>query len=279
MEVEKTYLKEIDRLKGEIDKWKEDNQYKSMFNQVNENLATYTQRKISQKEKTFKPISKNGTPISLNYDSHKNFKLQKKVMSIWSSTNWGKISFPDSKTSKKKIKKIKKDIQKNLLKGYLLGKTEGCSEYELSTRTPDKTHTELSPYMMNFYQKHSVLYNENPSACLRSNGNSLQYLQSKIQGKDVKTTHRSMVDGHKKSKSHSSMLGMKSMDQRKSHPSLPIEDKAPEPDKKYIKKKIEFTINVSDLVPTHKRHLTDPKVSVVSIPKNQYNTYHSKKIK
>lgn len=32
-------------------------------------------------------------------------------------------------------------------------------------------------------------------------------------------------------------------------------------------------------VPTHKRHLTEPKVAVITIPKNMYNTYHSKKKK
>jgi len=52
------------------------------------------------------------------------------------------------------------------------------------------------------------------------------------------------------------------MDQRISHPSLPKEEKAPEPEKK-----IQFTSDSSGLVSNHKRHLTDPKVAVISIPK------------
>ena len=54
--------------------------------------------------------------------------------------------------------------------------------------------------MMDVYQKHSVLYNKNPNASLRSSSNSLNYPKSKFSqnsGGDIKTSRRTMMGKHK----------------------------------------------------------------------------------
>ena len=50
--------------------------------------------------------------------------------------------------------KIKNDLQKKLVKGYVLTKQEEEKAFsDMTTRTPEKSNAEVSPYVMDFYKK------------------------------------------------------------------------------------------------------------------------------
>lgn len=158
--MEERHQSEMRFLQNEIMKFREDDQYKSISNNLNmlgDQSNTFTHRKLKHTDKVFKGISSNGTPISMSYNSQKQFVSHQKAMSISSSVGNNNIAFPGAQSSKKKttIRKIKHDIQKNLIKGHFISKGEidtNVGMMELSTRTPDKTNPELSPYMMDFYK-------------------------------------------------------------------------------------------------------------------------------
>ena len=160
-EMEIKYQKEIESLQNEINKMRDDDQYRSLFNNitVGDNFNTQTHRKMNKGENIFKTNhNNNGTPISINYNSQKHLITHKKAMSISSNAIANNIKIPGSHSTKKKttnVRKIKGDIQKNLIKGHVNNKGDNDSNtgiLELSTRTPEKTNPELSPYMMEFYK-------------------------------------------------------------------------------------------------------------------------------
>lgn len=63
------------------------------------------------------------------------------------------------------------------------------------------------------------------------------------------------------------------MDQRATQGN--IEEKQQEPE--YINWKNNFKfMNKKTMIANHKRHMTEPKVATISIPKSIYNTYQSK---
>lgn len=268
-------------------RYNDDEQYRSNFSNVpaGDHSSTYTQRKLKGTDVIFKPISisHNGTPIAINYNSQKHFVSHKKVMSINSNTVvGGNIVIPGPQSTKKKavIRKIQGEIQKNLLKGHMLNKGENDSNanMELSTRTPGKTNPELSPYMMDFYKKKRSMHEDNVQMKIRSSSNAIKFKEMKNSTHDreeVIDANR-MINYHKKSKSQSSISGLRSMDNRASHPNIATEEKQIEPEQIGYKVNSKFMMNKST-VPNHKRHLTEPKVAVISIPKNIYNTYNSKK--
>ena len=287
LEMDNRHQNEMKFLQNEINRFRDDEQYKS--NSTNappgDHSSTYTHRKLKGTEAIFKPISisHNGTPISINYNSQKHFVTNKKVMSINSnSVVGGNVVIPGPQSTKKKavIRKIQGEIQKNLLKGYMFTKGDNDSNVnmELSTRTPDKTNPELSPYMMDFYNKKRSLHEGDVQVKIRSSNNALKFKDMKNPTKEqeeVIDTER-MINHHKKSKSQSSISGLRSMDHRASHSNIPIEEKQAEPDQNGYKVNSKFLANKS-VIPSHKRHLTEPKVAVISIPKNIYNTYSKKK--
>jgi hypothetical protein len=227
-------------------------------------------------EAVFRPTSNSGTPISINYNSQKQFVSHNKVMSITSNSVVGANIVPTGTQSTKKkdgIRKIKSEIQNNLLKGYVLnrGVKDSNGNMELSTRTPDKSNPELSPYMMDLYKKRSS-YEDSLQSKVRSGSKLLKF-------KDIRNSTDDMINNlHKKSKSQSSISGLKSMDHRVSHSNIPTEEIQIEPENIDYKASNKYTTN-KNVIPSHKRHLTDPKVAVITIPKSIYNTYHSKKKK
>jgi len=140
-----------------------------------------------------------------------------------------------------KINKMKGEIQRNLLKGYLQSKGESGGSsgmMEISTRTPDKTNTELSPYMMDFYNMSSGVYEENQNKNkVRSNSNCMKYSRGNIAANPEpvsKTCRKNNISTHKKSKSQSSISGLKSMDNRSSQPNIPTEGRLNDIEKKSI---------------------------------------------
>lgn len=162
---------------------------------------------------------------SKNSSSQKQLKVHKKAMSISSNAVANNINMPGSMTSKKaSIRKIKGDIQKTLIKGYITNKGDSDSNgamLELSTRTPDKTNPELSPYMMDFYKKKRSMYDDGITNKLRASGSHLKGL-NKANNTSRKEKSRSpschnISSRHKKSKSQTSIHGLKSMDNRQSN--------------------------------------------------------------
>lgn len=77
-------------------------------------------------------------------------------MSISSSSVGNGATLSGAQSTKKTnthVRKITSDIQKHMLKGYVLGKPDSNNGIlELSTRTPDKSNPEMSPYMIDFYK-------------------------------------------------------------------------------------------------------------------------------
>ncbi|CAI2360094.1 unnamed protein product [Moneuplotes crassus] len=277
-EVEQRYIKDIMILQGELSKLKEEEGYKTMFNSNPHNLTAHSQRKLS---KAIKLLSSNCTPINVNRESQNGFKNHKKL-SISNGNHFNKIKFQEPKTSKLTKNRPKGEIQRNLLKGYI--KSKGDKEtssgiLELSTRTPDKTNTEVSPYMVDMYRKNSKPYNEQLSHKMRSSSNCLKYSKAmKLNTNDspMKSSRKTMLKKHKKSKSQTSIGGLKSMDHRNSGVFFQGSDKLKKMERKNSQKPQHFHDN-NNRSNKHKRHLTDPRVSVISIQKNLYNTYHSKK--
>ena len=50
--------------------------------------------------------------------------------------------------------KMKNDLQKKLVKGYVLSKQEEEKAFsDMTTRTPEKSNAEVSPYVIDFYKK------------------------------------------------------------------------------------------------------------------------------
>jgi hypothetical protein len=297
-EMENKHQSEKKFMQIEINRYRDDEQYKSNFTYVpqGDHSNTYTHRKLIGKDATkgteavFKPTSNSGTPISINYNSQKQFVSHNKVMSITGNSAVGaNIVVPTGAQSTKKkgeIRKIKTEIQKNLLKGYILNKGDRDSNanMEFSTRTPDKTNPELSPYMMDLYKKRSS-YEDNMQSKIRSSGKLLKFkeVRNSIDNHSGIVDTDRMINYHKKSKSQSSISGLRSMDHRASHSNIPTqeiqtEEIQIEPEHIDYKVSNKFIANKS-VVPSHKRHLTDPKVAVITIPKSIYNTYHSKKKK
>lgn len=287
--MENKYQSEKKFMQIEINRYRDDEQYKSNFTYVpqGDHSNTYTHRKLIGKDATkgteavFRPTSNSGTPISINYNSQKQFVSHNKVMSITSNSVAGANIVPlGTQSTKKKgeVRKIKSEIQKNLVKGYVLNKGEKDSNtnMEFSTRTPDKSNPELSPYMMDLYKKRSS-YEDNLQSKVRSGSKLLKF-------KDIRnSTDDRMNNFHKKSKSQSSISGLRSMDHRVSHSNIPTEEIQTEeiqiePEHIDYKASNKFIANKS-AIPSHKRHLTDPKVAVITIPKSIYNTYNSKKKK
>lgn len=188
-----------------------------------------------------------------NNNSQKSFVNHQKAMSISNSNSMSsKMAFLAGNHSTKQgpdLRKMNNEIRNNLIKRYMKGKNHDDSHtssggiMELSTRTPDKTNPEMSPYMIMNLQRTS------------SNNSST----------------------HKKSKSQTSISGIKSMDNR-GNPTQ-SEGNIAKKDALIWKNGNVKHVTKKSLIPNHKRHFTEPKVAVITIPKNIYNTYHSKKAK
>lgn len=275
-DLEDNYQKELKFMQKEVSRFQDDNhRYKNQAHNIStggEHLTTYTHRKVKQGDGIFKSKSNNATPIAINYNSQKHFISQQKVMSISNNSMGGGILNPGPQSTKKKtqnVRKLKGEIQKNLIKNYFMSKSElENGMFEVSTRTPDKTNTELSPYMMDFYKKKSSIH-EDPSK-IRSSGTSLKY-SSKAQDPPPDSSIQNPIYTHKKSKSQTSIVGMKSMDSRSSQVNL-----AENQENRVLDWKQSLKFLAKKKTVSHKRHLTEPKVAVISIPKNLYNTYHKK---
>lgn len=184
-EMEINHQNELIFMQKELNRMKEEEQNQNAFSNIasgSEHLNTYTQRKINKVDNIFKSKSNNATPISINYNSQKHFISQHKVMSISNNSLGNNIMMTGPQSTKKKatsIRKLKGEIQKNLLKGYIVGKADSESNgamLELSTRTPDKTNPELSPYMMDFYKKKRSMYDESVAGKIRSSSNNMKYM-------------------------------------------------------------------------------------------------------
>lgn len=183
-EMEDRHQNEMRFMQNEIMKFRDEDQYKSMNNNPNlvgEQSNTFTHRKLKHTDKVFKGVSNNGTPISMSYNSQKQFVSHKKAMSISSSAVSNNIALPGPQSTKKKttIRKIKHDIQNNLIKGHFMNKGEidtNVGMMELSTRTPDKTNPELSPYMMDFYKKKRSIYEDSLLGRVRSSSSNANYV-------------------------------------------------------------------------------------------------------
>lgn len=90
------------------------------------------------------------------------------------------ITLPGSQSTKKTnngVKKIASDMQKNIIKGLVLNKTDHDNNgviLELSSRSPDKSNPEMSPYMMEFYNKKSKFYDETFASKNRSSSGCIK---------------------------------------------------------------------------------------------------------
>jgi hypothetical protein len=122
--MEKRHQKEIKFMQREINRIRDEEQYKSLFNNISvgEHLNTYTHRKIKQRqsESMFKNNNmNNGTPIlkdgsilnkdkSMNYSSQKHFISHQKAMSISNNSLNSNIMIPITNSNKKTATTLRK---------------------------------------------------------------------------------------------------------------------------------------------------------------------------
>ena len=124
------------------------------------------------------------------------------------------------------------------------------------------------------------MYDDGIMQKLRSSGGNLKGLNKAVsmarnESSQSPDTRNNSVT-HKKSKSQTTIKGIKRMDNRQKQ--VTKEGSTHEQELNNWKKNLQI-MNKKNAISNHKRHLTDPKVSVVSIPKSLYNTYQSKKRK
>jgi len=195
-EMEMLHQKEMKFMQQEISKIKEDDHYRTIFNKAltGEHLTTNTNRKIQQN----------------------NISAHHKAMSISSHSVNQNIIMPGAHTTKKTsgARKINNDFQKNLMKRFVAKNESDLGNLELSTRTPDKTNPELSPYVMDFHKMKRSLYKEN-IAKKRTAGNHLKFKQSVKEYYNNAVKEEPGMSRHKKSKSQTAILGVK-MDRQSS---------------------------------------------------------------
>lgn len=229
-EIKQKYMQEILILQGELAKLKDEENYKNTFATKTEEFTTNSQRRLKN---AIKLVSSNRTSINFQPEAQ-NAQRHKKGVSITNISNLGKINLQEPMTSKL-VKNKKGDIQRNLLKGYLASKEEMSNSgiMESSTRTPGKTNPELSPYVMDIYQKSSAPYNENFGNKIRSSSNRIKYSKGiKLHQQESPKKHKkSMLSSHKKSKSQTSIHGTKSMDHRNFGSILATSELSKEPER------------------------------------------------
>lgn len=208
-------------LQLEITRLREDEQNRASFsNNMNsttaDHLTTYTNRQNKQAEKIIQGRKNTTTPIAVNYNSKQSFPKHKKAMST--SNNF---------------RKLKNDIQLNLLKGYIKGKGYPDSKdslLELSNRTPDKPVAEVSPYMMDFYKNKRSMLDDKYVEKVRLSGSNIRYTKKgstcATHDSEQSPERENMITSHKKSKSQTSIAGIRSMDHRASQSHLPIAERA-----------------------------------------------------
>ncbi|CAI2361215.1 unnamed protein product [Moneuplotes crassus] len=278
IEIEQQYIKESMILKSELAKFNEEESYKTLGISKGDHFTTDSHKKLS---KAITLMASNCTPININQDSQNSCKNHQKAMSISSFSQFSKIKLQEPKTSKLTKNRLKGEIQRNLLRGYLKSKRDKESSsamMELSTRTPDRTNTEFSPYLADMYQKSTKSFYNKATPQVRSSSNCAQYTQGiKISTNESsrKPTRRTILKNHKKSKSQSSISGVKSMDNRHSGKFLRGSERV----QKFVKKcnRKPQTLHTQNMQSQgHKRHLTDPKMSAARMQNNLFHTYKSK---
>lgn len=118
---------------------------------------------------------------------------------------------PGSHTTKKQggsIRKINNDFQKDILKGFPFKQENELASIELSARTPGKfNNAELSPYVMDFYNKKNGVYKDSLVAKLRSSGNNLKFKNSVKEYDNDIINEKRLISKHKKSKSQTAFMG------------------------------------------------------------------------